>query len=816
MSNQINDNSSVNRYPVAGISACDSCWTELDDFFSQIEQDSAIIYIINTPDSADVLRKNLEQVTILPIRILEDGVLSPNTIYVLPAHVKQHLFFEDLAEKYSDFAIAVCIHDQDKYTTAGFSAIKKHGGITFSSQVAHALPQSLLDVTDFISAVHFIPKQLQLLSSRFEKQKLLLKTKAQIEETEERFRIMADTAPVLIWLADIDKQCFFLNKSWLDYTGKTLEQEVGFGWAEGIHPDDRERALSIFDENFDARAEFYLEYRLRHHSGEYRWISDKGVPRYTAEGEFVGFVGGCMDIHEQKNIKDILEQKVAERTSEINLQKNELLKQKEFSETVFNTTVDIMLVYDSETRFLAFNNAFKKIYNVSDADLGKKFLEVFPYAKGARADVDMRRAITGELVHSEIYESASVNRYFELFYIPLEIGRTVLIVGHDITDRMISEQRLKKLNDQLQLQNDIFRHAEENAMIGSYSWNIKSGEMKYSDNLYRLFGFEPNSFVPDFDRFIESIHPDDKEKAKENGSKTIETRTLFENIYRIVTPPGEIKYCRSTGNFVGSGDDVSLIGTVQDITKDIHLNEALQNKNIELQNSNDDLASFNYIASHDLQEPLRKIHMFSSRILERDGQNFSEKTIEYFARIESAITRMQNLIQALLNYSSTNPADIKVAKTNLNSVLSEVLLNLEESIAEKNAVIESDKLPAIAVIPLQFQQLLLNLISNAIKYSKPDEAPHIKISSGLVAVPEKNNQKYYKIAVADNGIGFDQQYEHKIFDLFQRLHGKTDYEGTGVGLAICKKIIQNHNGFITAEGVPRKGSTFTIYIPAKN
>ncbi len=803
------------KYAVAAINACDDCWTEITDFFKQIKSDSDVIYIINTPDSTELLREMLEPVSQIPIQELPSTKLKPNTIYYSPKHVPQDIFLCDIAKNYKEFAIGVCINDQNDHTIIGFSDIKQQGGITFSSEVSEFISNELLEVTDFISSVKFIPKQLQLLSDRFNREKLLHKTRAQIAETESRFKTIADTAPVLIWLSGVDKGCYFFNKGWLNFTGRTMDQEVGNGWADGVHPDDFNRCLKIYVENFDQKKEFYMEYRLRHHSGDFRWISDRGTPRFTEDGEFLGFVGGCMDIHDQKMLHEVLEDKVIMRTSELQA-KNELLQQqKKLTDVVFNASVDFMLVYDRNLRFIMFNDSLKKLYKLTDDDIGKSMIDLYPNVKDSPGHHDVLLAIDGERIHTPVYQSEVTGRFYDMNYIPLEIGETVLIVGHDITGRIASESKLHELNVALKLQNDIFGHAEENATIGSYFWNLKTDELKYSDNLIRIMGFELENFEPSFETFFSVIHPDDRKSVMYNAKLTAEKEELSEDVYRIITPDGKIIYCRSKGKFVGEGDHRALIGTVQDITKDVEMNALLKQKNQELQNSNDDLASFNYIASHDLQEPLRKIHMFTSRILERDGENFSSHTLDYFERIESAITRMQNLIQALLSYSNTNPAEIKVSKTNLNALVIEVLSNLEVLIDKKNAIIEAEDLPILEVVPIQFQQLLLNLISNGIKYSKTDVTPHIKITSEKVELEEESGEFYWKISVSDNGIGFEQKYQHKIFDLFQRLHGKAEYEGTGVGLAICKKIVKNHNGFITAEGSPGQGSTFAIYIPAK-
>ena len=248
--------------------------------------------------------------------------------------------------------------------------------------------------------------------------------------------------------------------------------------------------------------------------------------------------------------------------------------------------------------------------------------------------------------------------------------------------------------------------------------------------------------------------------------------------------------------------------------------EDLEAKNLELSQSNTELASFTYVASHDLQEPLRKIQTFSNRILEKEYENFSSGTKDYFQRITSASKRMQNLITALLNYSRANTSEITLVPTDLNSIIEEVRNNLGEMIEEDGVTIETSQLPVLNIIPVQFNQLFSNIILNAIKYKRDGVNPVIKISAEIISVSEMQIQMvfthdtYWKITVSDNGIGFEQQFADKIFELFQRLHGKNDYEGTGIGLAICKKIVQNHHGFIEAKGKPGIGSTFNIYLPA--
>jgi light-regulated signal transduction histidine kinase (bacteriophytochrome) len=234
---------------------------------------------------------------------------------------------------------------------------------------------------------------------------------------------------------------------------------------------------------------------------------------------------------------------------------------------------------------------------------------------------------------------------------------------------------------------------------------------------------------------------------------------------------------------------------------------------------NEELDQFAYVASHDLQEPLRKIMVFSDKILMKDHD---EETEKYFRKIINSSRRMQSLINDLLSFSrhSTHISDFR--ETDLNQLVKEAIGELEVEVEKSKANIELGKLPVVSAIPSLMQQLFYNLISNAIKFRKKSEPPVVKIKSESIKkkelqqyIPNANGTNYVKITISDNGIGFDDKYAEEIFMVFKRLHSYHEYEGTGVGLSICKKIIEKHNGFIRAESKPDKGSTFVIGLPEK-
>lgn len=245
----------------------------------------------------------------------------------------------------------------------------------------------------------------------------------------------------------------------------------------------------------------------------------------------------------------------------------------------------------------------------------------------------------------------------------------------------------------------------------------------------------------------------------------------------------------------------------------------LEQMNIELEQANNDLTSFTFVSSHDLQEPLRKIQNFVTCIFLEEENNLSETGKGYFQRLKETAKRMQSLIEDLLTYARAKSHERNFEKTNLNILFEEVKKDFEDVMQEKRATIEIACPCEADIIRFQFRQLIHNLISNSLKFSKPFTAPHIiikgEIVNGALLHSEKLSSKidYCHLAYSDDGIGFDPQYSERIFEVFQRLHSQSDYKGTGIGLAICKRIVEAHNGIITASGESNKGAEFNIYFP---
>lgn len=408
-------------------------------------------------------------------------------------------------------------------------------------------------------------------------------------------------------------------------------------------------------------------------------------------------------------------------------------------------------------------------------------------------------------------------------YTPIFIYLTLLITLFLITSAFLKMNNdlsvLKKANNVLMVSNEANNLAEIVGNFGSWQLNIENNTYIFSDNEYRLLGHLPQEFEASLESFLKFVHPEDLEFVIEKTKNMSVDNNLPPFTYRIIRKDGQIRYFRGLGRIVeNASGNKTFIGTTSDVTEEIYDKKLIEDRNRELETTNKELTAFNYIASHDLQEPLRKIETFISRLVDKDFNNISEAGQQYITRIQSSASRMRVLIDDLLQFSRTNKAEKVFEKTDLNSLLENARQELGQLIEDKNAVIENTDLPMLDIIPFQIQQLFVNLIGNSLKYSKENVTPLIKIKSSLIVAKDeellpKTKDKFYKISVEDNGIGFEQEYANKIFILFNRLHNKNQFDGTGIGLAICKKIVENHKGYIFAEGHPNEGSVFTIYLP---
>ncbi|UZO81121.1 ATP-binding protein [Aquimarina sp. ERC-38] len=399
----------------------------------------------------------------------------------------------------------------------------------------------------------------------------------------------------------------------------------------------------------------------------------------------------------------------------------------------------------------------------------------------------------------------------------------IVVTARDITTLKESERKLRELNRQLDYQNTILKDAEMISKTASFRWNITKKKWIFSNNIKNLFDLTPENEHLLEEGIFGLMNTADRDELKKliQAHKYDDQLPSFNFISKF--QGSHIKHYTLTGNFVPTLDGQMMLGVLKDITQIVLDEQILVEKNQQLLRSNEELDSFNHIASHDLQEPLRKIRMFISRVNSMDQSDISEKSRAFLLKIEDSADRMQSLIRHLLTYSRIGKTEVVFEKVDLRVVIKELIHEFDERIANTNSSIVVGHLPVIIGIPFLVKQLFFNIISNALKYTKPGVPPEILIKSQKVPASKLKSltiksryKSYMEISCSDNGIGFKQEYAEKIFLLFQRLHQKTEYSGTGIGLAICQKIMNTHEGFILAKSTKGEGAQFFLYFPVKD
>jgi PAS domain S-box-containing protein len=373
-------------------------------------------------------------------------------------------------------------------------------------------------------------------------------------------------------------------------------------------------------------------------------------------------------------------------------------------------------------------------------------------------------------------------------------------INLDISQLRTAEEQLKKTNEKLNL-------ALENGNIGTWEWDIDTGIVIVDERINSIFGFEPGTSVITYEDFEKRLVEEDVPHMREAARKTIEENVPFETVYRIWNLRGDDNYISSKAILKRDNGvkPLKMTGVCYDVTamqKDTE--KVLVKLNEELLRSNKDLQQFAYAASHDLQEPLRMVSSFTQMLAQRYESLLDENGKEYIKYAVDGSKRMYDLINGLLAYSRVQTKGKEFAIIHLKDVVEKVIKNLKLKISERGAKISFSKLPSVYADEHQMIQLIQNLLENSLKFST--SAPVITISS-------KSNNSHFTISIRDNGIGIEPQYFERIFMIFQRLHLKEEFDGTGIGLAICKRIVERHDGKIWIESVPGKGTTFFFTIP---
>lgn len=673
----------------------------------------------------------------------------------------------------------------------------------------------------------------------------------ELSQSEERFRLISTAMSDAIWDRDLVNDKIWWSDSfynWFGY-GKDADSETVEFWMDKIHPADKELVKKALSDSINNGRDWTIQYRLRKIDGEYIPIEDKGTVLKNENDIPYRLLGAIRDRSSEEIAKQNealkatnleLEEIVQQRTADVELQKSIL------QNLFMQAPAMICTLSGKDHVYELVNPLYQNLFGKRELT-GKPVLEALPELKGQGIQEILDSVYnTGETyigTEVPIFISRDVNKAQEEIYITFiyqatrgESGQIngILVFAYEVTDQVRARKAVQDANDELVKLNQEIRFVTD--FMPQMVWATRPDGHHYFYNK----GWYEYTGLPHLDQLAESsitgeewanvVYPEDRERSKKTWQESVNSGTNYEIEYRLRRHDGEYRW------FLGralplkdeSGNIIKWFGTCTDIHDQKLMSDILEQKvdertrelqkiNAELELSNNELLQFASIASHDLKEPLRKIILFSNLLRDRYTAELTEGGKEYINKIIASSSRMGVLVQDLLSFTKLSVASA-FEKIDLNTIIDEVLSDLELTIKEKNAEILVNDLPEAEIVPGQMRQVFQNIISNALKFSKKDVRPQIKISAVRVASlsfvdSHDDNGKFCRISIEDNGIGFEEEYSDKIFTIFQRLHTRKKYEGTGIGLAIARKIIAKHNGIVKATGKEGVGACFTLVIP---
>lgn len=628
-----------------------------------------------------------------------------------------------------------------------------------------------------------------------------------LQESEYEFRSLAEAMPQIVWITRPDGWNIYFNQQWVDYTGLSLEESYGHGWNKPFHPDDQQRAWNAWQNATKNGGTYSLECRLRRADGVYTWWLIRGVPMLDARGTILKWFGTCTDINELKQAEEALKE------SEHRL----------FS--IYKTVGDIIfhLAVEEEGRyrFLSVNQAFCNVTGLSEEMIvGKLVSEVIPEPSLWIVNEKYRQAIKEKTIirWEEISNYPTGQLIGDVSIAPVfdQTGRCTHLVGsvHDITERKKVEEKLRQSERNL-------LEAERIGNSGSWDYDAASDIADWSENMYRIFDVDPS--VPKelvFKHFVENlVHPDDRKYVLEIFNEALSGKRPYDLQYRVIKKNGSIRDIHAIAENITDEDGkiIRMIGKVEDITDRKNAEEEILKLNTELEQrvlqrtaqletANKELEAFSYSVSHDLRAPLRAIDGFSKFILDDYGTKLDPEGNRILGLVRSNTQKMDKLITDILSLSRITRSEHKLSKVDMTKMVKSMFNEVASPEILKKLTFIVEELPVANADNVYLKQVWINLISNAIKFSSKRKKPLIKIGGFI----EKGENIYF---VQDNGVGFNQEYAHKLFGVFQRLHKDDEFEGTGVGLAIVQRIVHRHGGKVWAEGIEGKGATFYFSIP---
>lgn len=635
------------------------------------------------------------------------------------------------------------------------------------------------------------------------------------EKDENQLHSIADLFPDLVYVYEVkDKKLRYINRRIQELLG--FDQEEVSGWEDKLNrlvfKDDLplvEEELNKYSQLQDENSHSY-NCRLNSKAGEFRYFKTTGtVLRRDAEGRPESMLFMAQDISVQVKME---QEKLALLAM---LAENErMLHSGVWNMDLVNNTMDWS---DGMYAMMGYNREEQ-----ADIDADWFWEQVYT------ADISQLKATIAQSIETgETFETVySLTRKDGSRLFVETIGKATLnaagkVVKISATSRDISDQYLQNLEYQANKQ--LLAQTEQMLNYGIFVWDLVKNEISWSAGLYDIFDVAAEDRVdliaPDW--FYAHVLEEDREILRHTVLDAVAAQRGFECEYSIITDKGVVKNVISRANLVMDDNrlPVRMMGNTHDITQVKKVENELKRNLRELKRSNTELEEFAYAASHDLQEPLRKITTFGSRFKHKYGDLVGSEGQMYIDRMQTASDSMRVLIDNLLDLSRVTRADHMFEPVDLGKLVRLAQSDLEILIDESKASIVVADLPVVEGIPTHLRQMFTNLLSNALKFAKLGTMPLIEISGERLGRREMEehflvaDKTYFRIDVKDNGIGFDQEYEEKIFQIFQRLHGKSDYPGSGIGLSICKRIAERHQGLISATGKTGEGAVFSIILP---
>ncbi len=542
------------------------------------------------------------------------------------------------------------------------------------------------------------------------------------------------------------------------------------------------------------------------------------------------------DPETEKRIAEEVERRVAARLKESELIGNDITEQKrvenelraeqEKSErqltqmnAILNQMTEGLVIFDQHGNLLDMNPAALETHGFDSVETLRKHLneltEIFELfdLQGRQLPVEewpIGRVLNGETIDSyevRVRRLDTGKSWFASYggtSIRDQNGNLLLTIVtlRDITEHKLADEQLLEKEERLRI-------ALEAADLGVWDLDVENDAAHRSLRHDQIFGYDELQPQWGLEIMLRHVLPEDRPIAQEAHRRAAETGVLSYEV-RVQWPDGSIHWISPHGrmHYDSEGRPSRITGVVADVTERKQAEEERERLIEDLARSNRELEQFAYIASHDLQTPLRTISSFVNLLARRYQGKLGPEADEYISYAVEGAARMRHLIHDVLEYSRVGSQGKAIQPTDCRAVFDQALANLREEIVESGAKITSDDLPAIPADYSQAVQLFSNLLGNAIKYRKKEEPPRIHISA-------EQRENDWLFSVRDNGIGFEQQYADRIFQVFQRLHAVGEYPGTGIGLAICKKIVERHGGEIWLESAPGEGTTFFFTFPGK-